>query len=59
VSNAHLADVYRRSDDPDNALAALRQGQSVMKKVVKLSPDHAGWKKDLGWFNEQIASLTK
>ena len=30
-----------------------------MKQVVKLSPDNAGWKNDLDWFNDQIAALTK
>ncbi len=59
VNYAHLADVHRRSDDPNNALAALRQGQAVMERVVKLSPDNAGWKDDLGWFNDQIGALTK
>ena len=59
MSHGHLADVYRRSNDPNNTLAALRQGQTVMKRVVKLSPDNAGWKDDLSWFDEQIAALTK
>ena len=30
-----------------------------MKRVIKLSPDNAGWKHDLDWFNEQITALTK
>ena len=59
VSYAKLADVYRRSNDRDNALAALRQGQAIMARLVKLSPDNARWKSDLDSFNGQIAALTK
>jgi hypothetical protein len=59
VSQGHLADMYRRSDDRDNALAALRQGQAAMSRVVMRSPENAGWKKDLDWFNEQIETLTE
>ena len=51
--------MYRRSDDSDNALAALRQGQAAMSRVVMRSPENAGWKKDLDWFNEQIETLTE
>jgi len=59
VSHGHLAEVYRRSNDPDKALAAVRKGQAVMKRVVKLARDNAGWKHDLDWFNEQVTALTK
>jgi hypothetical protein len=59
VSYAKLADVYRRSNDPDKALAALRQGQAIMDRLTKLAPDNTGWKRDLAWFDGQIAALTK
>jgi tetratricopeptide (TPR) repeat protein len=59
VSYAKVADVYRRSNDPDGALAALREGQAIMDRLTKLSPDNAVWKHDIGWFNDQIAALTK
>ena len=59
VSYSHLADVSRRSNEPDKALAALRQGQVIMDRLTKLSPDNAGWKADLAWFNDQIAVLMK
>ncbi len=58
VSQGHLAEMYRRSNDHNNALAALRQGQAAMERVVMRAPDNAGWKKDLDWFTEQIATLT-
>ncbi len=59
VSYVKLADVYRCSNDRGNALAALRQGEAIMDRLAKLSPDNAGWKDDLGWFDRQIAALTK
>ena len=30
-----------------------------MQRLVKLSPDNAGWKGDLAWFDQQIAALTQ
>jgi hypothetical protein len=42
-----FADVYRRSNDRSNALAALRQGQAIMDRLAKLSPDNANWKNEL------------
>ena len=52
------ASVFRQSNDPDNALAVLRQGQAVLDRLVQLTPDNARWKSDLAWFNGQIAVLT-
>jgi hypothetical protein len=40
-------------------MPALRQGQAIMDRLVKLSPDNADWKSDLVWFNDQIVALTK
>jgi hypothetical protein len=59
VSYSKLAEMSRRSNEPDKALAALRQGQVIMDRLTKLSPDNAGWKADLAWFNDQIAVLMK
>jgi hypothetical protein len=59
ASYSKLAYVYRRSNEPDKTLAALRQGQVIMDRLTKLSPDNAGWKTDLAWFNHQIAVLMK
>ena len=51
--------VYRQSNDREKSLAALRQGKAIMDRLVKLSPDNARWKRDLAWFDEQIAALTE
>ena len=59
IAYAALADVYRRSDHLDDALAALRQGEPIMARLAALSPDNAGWQRDLAWFHEQIAALKK
>ena len=59
VRYAKLAEVYRRSNKPGEALAALRQGEAIMARLAKLSPDNTGWKRDLSWFDNQIAALTK
>ena len=59
ISYAHLADVYRQPKDREKALAALRQGKAIMDRLVKLSPDNAGWQRDLAWFDRQIAALTE
>ena len=38
---------------------ALRAGKAIMDRLVKLSPDNAGWKRDLAWLDQQIAALTQ
>jgi hypothetical protein len=58
-SYAMPAGVYRRSDDADGALAALRKGQAIMARRAKLSPGEADWRRQLAWFGNQIAALTK
>jgi hypothetical protein len=58
VTCAKLGYIYRRSNDPDDALAVLRRGQAIMVRLLKLSPDDASWKRDLAWFDDQIAALT-
>jgi hypothetical protein len=59
ISYERLADLYRQSKDRGKALAALRQGKAIMDRLVKLSPDNAKWKRDLAWFDQQIAALTE
>jgi len=54
-----LAGVYRQSSDPKDALAALRRGQAIMARLVKLSRDNSDWTGQLAWFDRQIAALTK
>ena len=51
-SYAMPAGVYRRSDDADGARAALRKGQAI-------TPGKGDWQRQLAWFGNQIAALTK
>jgi hypothetical protein len=37
----------------------LRQGRAIIVRMTNLSPDNAVWKRDLAWFDEQIAELTR
>jgi len=45
--------------DRDEALGAYRRGLGIMQQLVKLAPDHAAFKRDLAWFERQIAALEK
>jgi hypothetical protein len=51
--------VYRLSDDKVKARDYLRQGQEIMARLTKLSPDNAQWKRDLAEFNRDIAELAE
>ena len=35
----------------------LADGRKIMERLTRLSPDNAQWKRDLAWFEEQIAAL--
>jgi hypothetical protein len=35
-------------------LPAVRQGEAIMARLVKLSPDDAGWKSDLARFGVKL-----
>jgi hypothetical protein len=37
----------------------LRQGQAILARLTKLSPDNAIWKRDLARFDRLIAELAK
>jgi hypothetical protein len=39
-------------------MAALREGVAIMERMAKLSPDNAGWQRDVTWFQGQIAELS-
>ncbi len=54
-----IAKVYRQQNDKTNARAYMRQGQAIMARLTKLSPDNAVWAKDLAWFDGQIAELAE
>ena len=57
VSYAKLAKVHRQSGDKPKARGFLRQGQEIMARLTKLTPDNAVWKKDLARFDGQIKEL--
>jgi len=57
MSFSKLALVHKRSGDKAKALEFLRQGQAIMVRLTKLSPDNAEWAKDLAEFNKEIAEL--
>jgi hypothetical protein len=46
----------RNHGDP-KALDFLRQGQAIMARLTKPSPDNATWTQDLAGFNQEIAEL--
>jgi hypothetical protein len=57
VSYSKLAFVFRKGGEKAKALEALRQGRAIMVRMTALSPDNAIWKRDLAWFDGQIAEL--
>jgi hypothetical protein len=59
VAYAKLAGAFRKASDNTMALDALRQGRAIMVRVTSLSPDNAAWKRDLAWFDGQIAELAR
>jgi hypothetical protein len=52
-----LASVYLRLGNAADALAALRKGRDILAALVAIAPSYAQWKKDLAWFDQQIARL--
>jgi hypothetical protein len=59
VSYAKLAAVFKKAGDKTKTLETLRQGRAIMVRMTSLSPDNAVWKRDLDWFNRQIAEATQ
>ncbi|MGH6839014.1 MAG: hypothetical protein ACREDT_09455 [Methylocella sp.] len=50
---------HRLSGDTTKAGDFLRRGQEIMARSTILSPDDAGWKEELAWFDSQIAELAE
>jgi hypothetical protein len=48
---------FSKAGDKAKALDALRQDRAIMVRMTSLSSDNAVWKRDLGWFDGQIAEL--
>ena len=59
MSYAKLASAFRKGGEKAKALDALRQGRAIMARMTTLSPDNAVWKRDLAWFDGQIAELAR
>jgi hypothetical protein len=59
VSFSKLADVRKQLGERARARDYLRQGQAILARLTKLSPDNAVWKQDLAWFDGQIAELDR
>jgi predicted Zn-dependent protease len=59
MSYGKLSLVHRQSDDKAKARDYLRQGQAIMARLTKLSPDYAQWKQDLAEFDREIAELAE
>jgi tetratricopeptide (TPR) repeat protein len=57
VSDAKLADFYRRQGEMALAKDALGKGLEIMRRMAALSPDNAQWKEDLAWFERRNAAL--
>ena len=43
----------------EGAREYLRQGQAIMARLTKLSPENAVWRQDLAWFDGEIAALAE
>ena len=50
---------YRKAGDKEKAIEELRLGREVSIRLVALSPDVPQWKRDLRWFDIQLAELGK
>jgi hypothetical protein len=55
VAELAIDDRSRRAE----ALEALRRGHAIMVRLTALSPNNAGWKRDLDRFEARIAELSQ
>jgi hypothetical protein len=51
--------VLRQSGQTAEALAEFRKGHAIIARLVEKAPDVAEWKRDLGWFEQQLADVQK
>jgi hypothetical protein len=49
--------VYGRQGRIADALAELTKGRDIIVALLTVVPEHAQWKKDLGWVEQQIARI--
>jgi hypothetical protein len=57
--HAYLAYALRKASDTANAIDTLLPGRAIMVRMTSLSPENAVWKRDLAWFDGQIAELSR
>ena len=57
VSHAKLASVHRRLGETNAARSELRKGREIIARLVQLAPNFVEWKRDLAWFDSEIARL--
>ena len=54
-----IASALKQMGNRVEALDALRLGHAIMIRLTALSPDNAGWKRDLDRFAARIAELSR
>jgi hypothetical protein len=59
IAHAKLALGYEQGGERSRAIAAFRDGRTIMQRIVARSRDDERWEQDLRWFNERIAALEK
>ena len=59
VSYAKLANAYRTAGQLRQAREQLTAGRTIIARLTETYPDWSQWKKDLAWFDGQIAALSK
>ena len=55
ISHAHLAEAYRRSSQGLKAMQHFKDGREIIVDLVQKDPESAQLRKDLTWFDVQIA----
>ena len=56
---AKLGGILRQTGKTSEALAEFRKGHAIVAKLVEKAPEFAEWKRDLTWFEQQLAELEK
>ena len=59
VSYGKLANAYRTAGQLPQAREQLTAGRTIIARLTETYPDWSQWKKDLAWFDGQIAALSK
>jgi hypothetical protein len=59
VSYAKLACAYLKAEQRAKAGEALAGGRAIIARLIAQFPDWPQWKRDLCWFDQQIAALKK